>query len=185
VVEVQHIAVGQPYIRGKTRYPQGVHASIWDSGVVLAFFIERPTQFEIDRHHLGAIEVRLLPAEHTMMFLVNLGDGLWHEAPYCVGLVREESRSVPDSPERGRDWQLVLILVDACSGLVHGLRVLAVSNAFSRAVVEEYNAQAKRPIDNAGHLQEVATMQESSTAALAESAPHRFAQPSSRSRSAF
>jgi hypothetical protein len=173
---MQSIHVGAPYPGQYVPMSNGVHASIGPHGIALTIMIDQPTARELGAVQRGMLSMRLLTAPNTMMFLARLGDSPWMEAPFSVHRLPEEARITPPAPPEGYGWLVRLVVIDSRTGLVRVLRVLALTRAFSIAVLGEYLQQKANKADETAHGREVADMQRLPTAVLAERASLRFAQ---------
>lgn len=173
---VQGQAVGQLYAAPRTTWPEGMHARVSPDGIELALFWASPAAQEIAMLHTQPIEMRLLSDTHAMMFLLRFGRGYWQEAPYSVHRVPPGLRGAPPDPGPGYGWPLYVVLVDARTGIVQGLRMIALSRRFSCAVLHAFEKQVALPADDTLHIQQVHRMQRRSLESLAAAAMDRFVQ---------
>lgn len=169
------LMVGHAYA-SRTRWPEGMELRIGPGGLELVMLFGKPTEAEVKAVTEGRIAIRLLTAPHTMMFLFRCGDGPWMDAPFSVHRVLPEERVCPPDPGEGYSWMATFILVDAESGIVRGLRPLAMSRRFSCAILNAFERQKAQPADDAAHLRETAWFRRKSTSALAAEAIDRFEQ---------
>jgi hypothetical protein len=141
--------VGKPYNPGMMSWPEAAQYNYRQGGHELVLFYLPP----IDDDEVMAVtkqEARFgVDVEGDVIFFLYrfTGDEDWSDCPYSIHLVPPDQRTVP--PILGNDELVLLsvILVDAESGIVRGLRAVTLSRTVSRALVTAIRAQAAKPWD--------------------------------------
>lgn len=172
--DLRKLVVGEPYADGETAMPDGAHVDITPTGIELRLSFANVSESEVRILTHAPFSLRLLNAPRTMMFLTCFGDGRWSEAPFNVHRIPEEQRVLPAAPATGFGFALTLVVVDAATGIVRGLRQLALTQSFSLAILRAMQKQIALSADDEAHLREVARMQGRSTTSLASDAIDRF-----------
>ena len=146
-------AVGKPYIVGRTHWPEGVDYNYRGGSHELRLFLARPSSSEVRDIRQGQAEFAFLvrpEAPDVIVFLYRFGQAIpWSDQPYSWHLVkaaRPDEATLPEPMEVPEGHDIIqVILVDASTGLVRGLRVLSFSPAFSAALRLAIREQAARP----------------------------------------
>jgi hypothetical protein len=173
--DVQRVALGERYF-ANVPTQDGTQLLITPGGIYLVLFMDEPEPHEIQQVTAERIATRLVTTPHCMLFLLRAGDAPWRDAPYSPPRLRKTCRFALDGPKPGYGWMLNVILVDIRTGLVRGLRKLALSNAFSHATARELAKQCAEPADDAAYVAEYVALVSRSTEDLAEMATDRFEQ---------
>ena len=141
---MNQLAVGQPFIPGRTRFPEGAVFNFERGGVTLTLFVRRPTPKERRDVQGGTLRIGLLTLPPTLLVPFRFGSMPWSEATYSPHLVPPERRPALDlAPDHRLLAQIAL--VDADTGLVEGLRAVALPPEMSRRLVEETQRLLEAP----------------------------------------
>ncbi len=140
--------VGQPYLPGHTSWREHVeYNGFRNNRHYLRMFLNGLTPAEIRDVREGEAEFALYVEKDAIFFLYRFGSAFpWSDAPYSIYLTNEPDREVP---EPGAAWNsrdpLLVVLVDAASGIVQGVRDLWLSPDFTKALRSAIAQQARRP----------------------------------------
>jgi hypothetical protein len=142
--------VGQLYRPTRTRWDEGVDYNYRSGSHELRMFLGGPTQREIRDITQGPCEFALLPYKDVLFFLYRFGTALpWSDATYSFHLVRRSlpDEAIPPGPAQMQEPHdlLTVILVDATTGVIKGLRVATFSPAFTAALRSSIQRQVESP----------------------------------------
>lgn len=139
--------VGTLYNPRRRSWPGGSQYQFRLDQHELLLFFNRPTPREIEDVKRGAAEFAFLTSEDVLVFLFRFGrEILWSDAPYSIHMVPAEQRTVPEPSGAVEPHALLsVILVDASSGIIHALRAVSFSPAFTAALHLAIREQAARP----------------------------------------
>lgn len=134
--------VGQPYIKGKTRWEETADYNYRGGEHELRLFFKDPSPEEVQSIRLGLSRFALAVTGPVIWLAFKFGDLPWSDASFSIHLVPEAERQAP--PQLNREQQRALlnvILVDAATGIVQGMRAVSFSPAFSNALHKAIRAQ--------------------------------------------
>jgi hypothetical protein len=139
--QLHGLAVGEPYIAGRNRFPEAVQYSFRGGQHELLFWIAEPTDREILDIRRGDCEFALFEEQGALWFLYRFGKTFgWSDAPFSIWRVAAHERQLPEPGDESRALLLV-ILVDAATGIVRGLRAVSLSRALTAALHRAISAQ--------------------------------------------
>ena len=139
------LAVGRPYIPGTTSLPEAIQYNWRDGGHELLMWLRSPTRAEVRDITKGAASFGLLVDQSLLVLLYRLGD-IDGDAPYSYWMAHGDGRSAPPPAEMAEPHALLsIVLVDASTGLVQGLRGVTFSPAFTARLHLAIQAQAAAP----------------------------------------
>jgi hypothetical protein len=131
------LRVGAPYLAGRTSWPDGTSLfSVSPSGYELVCCLAAPTAREV-RQYRARTPCRFALAVHgpVLFLLYRFGDLPWSDSPYSVHLLPAGRRRVPDTADLADPHALLMVvLVDAATGLVRQIRAVTFSPAFTAAL---------------------------------------------------
>jgi hypothetical protein len=168
--------LGERYERHRATWPTGQELALREGAFDLTLFLPRPRAHEVEAVRTG--EQELILAELPGVLVVatrwgpDVGDGLgWVVEPY------DQRRAAPASPfpDWLRTWssmELRTVLVDADTGLIHGLRVAVLPPAAVRRIAAAVWRQVEEPVG--------ADVAEETLASLPESPEELAAVPGAR-----
>lgn len=160
------LAVGQPYPRRIAWRDGHVELRITAQGVEFLLAIADPEPHEVNAFTKGNAEFALVPGRHHLMWSYRFvnpksgnplmqGPGIpWLDAPW------EYHRQVLVTPVavpggRGATFGVYLVLIDAATGIVKGLRLVSPPVEFADALRDAVDAQAAVPRDDAAAGREI------------------------------
>ena len=120
--------------------PQRVMFDFNDSGGVLYVTFSSPTQNEIKQFGKD-IKVKYIKVGSVFMMLFKFGNLQWMDAPYSPHLSRISH--IPELDENG-GLGFQIIFGDSATGTVHKIRLVGLSNAFSKAFLSDVEQDLKR-----------------------------------------
>jgi hypothetical protein len=139
------IEVGQLYLPHRTEYPEGCEYNFYDTGHELRLILANPDRSEVDAVRKGRLQVGLLVEGPAIFLLYKLGKMLWSDAPYSWWMVPEPRRGTPEPINPGQGVLLQIVLIDASTGIVQGLRAVALDTEFSQALHAAITNQMQHP----------------------------------------
>jgi len=113
--------------------PEGNTLNFDCGGVSLVILLHRPVLREVEALKNQPVTVALLPVgRHTLFFLFRIPNLTyeWSDCPFALGLVAPERRRLPDR-KPGAGYALPIIMADATTGVVQGIRMVTLSPSFS------------------------------------------------------
>lgn len=131
--------VGQVINSFKCR-SEGVQFDISDAGATMLVFFQNPTVGEIEQFKPGkSFEIRFMELYGVIIITVKIGSLNWMDAPYTPHLSRELTKF--QLPDENQGLGLTLILVDTATGEIKHIRLLGLSEKFTKklfgAVMEQ------------------------------------------------
>ncbi len=112
-------------------HQEGVYFDISDEGATLLVFFKNPNPSEIEQFKAGkGFEIRFTELYDIIMITVKIGNLNWMDAPYTPHLSQNLTKFTV--PNEGQGLGLSLILVDAASGAIKHMRLLGLSERFTR-----------------------------------------------------
>ena len=123
-----------------------VKFDIADDGAVMLVFFAKPNQKEIDQFKSGKnFEIRYTELYDVIMMTAKIGSLNWMDAPYTPHLSRNLTRFT--LPQEGQGLSLTLILVDAVSGKIEHIRLLGLSEKFTKKLFGAIMKQKMKEFD--------------------------------------
>ena len=122
--------VGQ-VVDGFKHHPEGVQFDILDGGAIMLVFFHSPTVEEIDQFKSGKnFEIRFTELYGVIMITVKIGNLNWMDAPYTPHLSQNLTKF--QLPNEDQGLGLTLIFVDAVTGKIKHIRLLGLSEKFTK-----------------------------------------------------
>lgn len=153
------LEVGKLYNPKRTRWPKGAQLQLTTEGAELLLLFGSPTSAEIQDARKGVPQWGWISGENIGLLLFRLGTQPWSEAPFQAHR-QAEPVGVPSS-------QLSVTLVDAHTGIIKSLRLLAWSEEFTTEVRRNVESQLSRPSNDLGAQAELDGWFSRETAVLA------------------
>ena len=142
--------VGKPYIPGRTNWPEAVEYNYRGGGHELRMFMANPTAREIAGIARGPVRFGLVVDDPAIVLVYRFEEAIpWSDAPYTIHAVPEDQRTVPPEIQPGERALLTIIVIDARSGIIKGIRALSFTEQFSRRLHQAIRDQAAKPFDQA------------------------------------
>ena len=118
---------------------------IW--GLCLSFF-NRPTADDIEQFKSGhSFEIRMTEMYGVIMISAKIGTLNWIDMPYTPHLSKSLTKF--QLPDKGEGLGLVLMLVDGVSGEIKSIRMLGLSENFTRKLYGVAMEQKAKDFDKA------------------------------------
>lgn len=141
--------VGEPFERGRGRWPQGAQYLYGRSGHELTLFVPSPDHRLIEGVRRGEARFALSVAG-PVFYLAYRFEGArgWSDVPYSWHLQHHDARATPPD-EVPREYRALLwiSLVGADDGLIRAQRGVTLSPEFTRELHRAIRAQADAPFD--------------------------------------
>jgi len=143
------LSVGQPYIAGRTNWPEAAEYNYSVEGHELRLFFPAPTPQEVEDVRKGDAEFALYTAGPVVWLLHRFGRGNWADSPFAWHLVPEDRRARPWEAQELERATITVLLVEAASGILQAIRLLTFSPHFTRQLHAAIERQAEAPWDPA------------------------------------
>lgn len=122
--------VGQ-VVESFKNHQEKVYFDIDDSGATMLVFFQSPTVKEIEQFKSGKnFEIRFTELYGVIMITVKIGNLNWMDAPYTPHLSKNLTKF--EFPRENQGLGLTLILVDAITGEIKSMRLLGLSERFTK-----------------------------------------------------
>ena len=133
-----------------------VQFDLADDGAIMLVFFKSPTQSEIEQFKSGKnFEIRFTEIYDVIMITVKIGNLNWMDSPYSPHLSKNLTKF--ELSNEGHGLGLTLILIDAITGEIKHIRLLGLSERFTKRLfgvvmeqkvsefsVEKYNSTINR-----------------------------------------
>lgn len=127
-------------------HSEGVHFDISDDGATMLVFFQSPTKDEIEQFKSGKnFEIRFTELYGVIMITVKIGNLNWMDAPYSPHLSKNLIKFQLPSEKQGLG--LTLILVDAITGEIKHIRLLGLSERFTKRLFGVAMEHKVKPFD--------------------------------------
>lgn len=153
---------------------EGVIFEAYGDGYILAYNFNNPTAEEIKAvSSQQSFEIRALRMKEVIWILSKCGSLAWADAPYSPHLSTLDGLIRPIG--EGLGTSLLLLMLDARTGIIKNLRLIGLGHKFSLELFDEIGETLKEPFDiNEQRANITATMMAYSTRALADRAGIRY-----------
>lgn len=149
------LVVGQPYIAGKTSFPEGVEYA-WRGGAhTLRLFFARPSAKEKREIRKGLAEFALVVEPPAILILFRFGSMEWSDASYSVRLEAPEDQIPPPPVADAERFLCTSLLIDAATGLLEVIRVSTFSHVFTDKLHQAIRDQIAAPFGAEAYHQHV------------------------------
>lgn len=137
--------VGQ-VVDGFKHHSEGVHFDIADDSATMLVFFQSPTAEEIEQFKSGKnFEIRFTELYGVIMITVKIGNLNWMDAPYTPHLSKNLMRF--QLSNEGQGLGLTLILIDAVTGEIKHMRLLGLSERFTKRLFGVVMEHKVRPFN--------------------------------------
>jgi hypothetical protein len=123
--------------------------NIDSSGPVFLLAISRPSDTEIANFRRGRPEFGLIDAGDIALWLYRFGASLDGDAPFNAARNQRDRRYDWGQVQPGQQMAIICLLVDRATRIVRGLRLVSVSEVFTRLLRDICQRQEKSPISDA------------------------------------
>ena len=135
-------------------YQEMVNFDIADDGAIMQVFFNHPTQNEVDQFDSGKnFEVRFTELHGVIMLTVKIGNLNWMDAPYHPHLSKNLTKFV--LPTEGMGLRLTLMLIDSSTGEIKHMRLIGLSEKFTRKLFGIAMEQKMQAFDHAEYLKTI------------------------------
>lgn len=140
-------AVGESYLPNGGPIQERVEYNFRSGGHELLMSLANLSQKEVQAITQGSAEFALFVQGDMMLFLYRFGDAVpWSDAPYSWHLVPSEQRTLPSEISAAEGVLLSIVLVEATTGIVKGIRVVSFSPEFSSSLHQAMPPRAACPL---------------------------------------
>lgn len=145
---MNRLAVGEPYIPGKTSWPEVVEYNYDLNGHELRLFFGSPTDQEIRSVRRSPVHLALL-VEGPVIYLVWRfeGFGSWSDGPFSIHLVPADRRATPPVSSGEQRALLQIVLVDAHTGILRAIRAVTLPPHATQRLHAAIREQEAQPFD--------------------------------------
>ncbi len=127
-------------------HSEGVHFDIDDDGATMVVFFQSPTSEEIEQFKSGKkFEIRFTEIYGVIMITAKIGNLNWMDAPYTPHLSKNLTKF--QLPDAGHGLGLTLILVDTITGEIKHMRLLGLSERFTKRLFGVAMTHKVKPFD--------------------------------------
>lgn len=145
--------IGQ-IIENFKNHQEGVQFDINDAGATMLVFFKHPTENEIDQFKSGKnFEIRFIELYGVIMITTKIGNLEWVDAPYSPHLGYKLNKF--QIPNEGQGLALKLIFIDAITGEIKYMRLLGLSERFTRQLLGLILEQKNRKFDKTEYAKAV------------------------------
>mgnify|MGYP006987787362 CR=1 FL=1 len=137
--------VGQ-IIPGFAGHQESVVFDFDDAGAKMLVFFARPTTEEISQFESGKeFQIKFVELKNVIMVMAKIGNLEWVDAPYSPHL----SPNLTQFPitNNGQGLALTLILIDAVTGQVKKVRLLGLTENFSKKFIGTVIQNKEKPFN--------------------------------------
>lgn len=143
---MQVLAVGKPYIEGKTSWPEAVDYNYRSRTHELRLFYPNVQPREIADVARGPARFALAVRGDVILLCWRFGGLPWCDATYSIHLVPADERQEPPEPPTPETRALLqVILVEATTGIVKAMRAVSFAPDFTRRLHAAIREQLSRP----------------------------------------
>lgn len=112
-------------------HAEGTQFDLTDDGATMIVFFNRPTNNEIEQFKAGKnFEIRFVELKDVIMITTKIGNLNWMDAPYTPHLSKHLTKF--QLPNENEGLRLTLMLVDAVAGEIKHMRMLGLSERFTK-----------------------------------------------------
>lgn len=112
-------------------HAEGTQFDLADDGAAMIIFFNRPTNNEIEQFKAGkSFEIRFVELKDVIMITAKIGNLNWMDAPYTPHLSKNLTKF--QLPNENQGLGLTLMLVDAVTGEIKHMKLLGLSERFTK-----------------------------------------------------
>ena len=117
-------------------HQEGTLFDIADDGASMIVFFNKPTEEEIAQFSSESpFEIRSIKLNDVIAITAKIGNLNWMDAPYNANLSKNLTQL--NFPDKNQGLALTLILVDAATGEIKHIRLIGLSERFTRNLFED------------------------------------------------
>jgi hypothetical protein len=144
------LSVGQHYHSDRSSWPEGTNFNYRSGEYELLISLPQPTKAESDAINTGDIRFALAVLEGIIFFCSEFrsaipgthSNQLSFDSPYTWHLIPREERTIPGPEPAASRALLLVILINATTGIVDAMRSCTLSPAFTTRLNHAIRAQA-------------------------------------------
>ena len=158
--------VGQLYSPNRTQWPETGEYNYRANSHELRLFYKNITPGEITAITRRPCQLGAVVQDGILFFVYQFGRDPWSDAPYSwhmVNAVRPEEATIPPPLQEQERSLLQVVLVEATTGIIAGLRTVSLSINLSRYLHQAITKQIAQPFDQAVHDQALARVYATTT----------------------
>jgi hypothetical protein len=144
---------GEPYLPGKTVWPEAVEYNYFSNNHELRFFLKNPTRYVTEVIRKMPLQLGLFVQDDIILMVYRFTDykkkmiPVHGYSPFSIHMVPENLRTIPEAPADDEHEELIFIhLVDADTGILKAMRSVNLSPEFSAALCSAIIRQASVPL---------------------------------------
>lgn len=142
--DFSRFAVGEPFSERQKWDADSFELRYVNDVYLLQLNLASPSKATIQNFHKGAIHLALYGEQNVTFFCFSLGGVMdWSDQAFSIRLLPEEDQAV--SPPGDYFVPISVILVDADTGNVAGMRMVTMSPNFSNVLRQRLQAQKAQP----------------------------------------
>lgn len=127
-------------------HQEGVQFNVADDGATLLVFFKNPSASEIKQFSSGSkFEIRFLEIHGVIMITTKIGDLEWMDAPYSPHLSHNLTQL--DVVKENSGLALNIILVNASTGRIEHMRLIGLSEKFTKQLFKTIKEQKDKDFD--------------------------------------
>lgn len=131
--------------------PENPVFDIDDSGATMVICFNRPTVEEIAQFESGKpFEIRFTTLKDIIFISVKIGKLNWMDMPYTPHLSQNLTKL--EIPNEGQGLALTVFLVDCSNGQIKHIRLLGLSEKFTRPLFGEILELKMKPFDRSTYM---------------------------------
>lgn len=144
------IKVGRPYIPNSTCFKPGVHFNFSAGIYQLLISINNLKKIEKKSITKGKGRFKIFTYRDILFLLYKFNPGFdWSDCPYHFSRVARDARVEPqDITNETEGIGLSIVLIEANTGIVEGIRLIKLKNKLSREIVDIIKHQVENPISD-------------------------------------
>ena len=112
------------------------------NGFMLKIKYNKPTKSEIDNITKGYVQYKILYLKNVIILLVKFGNEMWMDIPFFGNL--DIYNSITSIGNNNSGYALNILISDAETGELKGIRVLAINNSVSKNLYKFIENQKER-----------------------------------------
>lgn len=174
---MHRLEVGGLFFPNQTKIQEGAYLEYTESGPMLLLAVGNPSAKEVEAARGGPLRFALYETDVLLWFLYHIeGFGSWSDCPFSIRLYDGQGKRFDWSEEivEGTGLALSIVLVDAHTGIVKTLRLVALPTVFSREFRVAILRQLERPFSAEAYYRHIdQTYRMYSTDALVQRAQFR------------
>ena len=136
--KIQKYAIGE----------DGVRINVNGAGIQLKVFFNNPDSNEIEQFKVEeSFEIRSTILENVLFFTFKIGNLEIMDAPYSPHLEQEFNINREELETGDQGFSLNLVLINSLDGEIKTLRIIGLSNKFSKELANQIEELKKKEID--------------------------------------